>query len=476
MTRRNGLVGRNDQSPERERGGQAGCCKALKYKRSGVPRSWLVPSLTLRARTGTLCRVFLAILLLPGIVRAQSVRQTPQPAPLPPLIPLPAPAETPPVENLQSFDGRDARLVWNDRRWQIVVGERVLKDFGRRENDARGALRLIQDLELTQRGTVGAPAPVMEYWLSHGHGPTGITPGLRALAIDLSSLRVEQIQAQWCLRDDLRILYNFGLRPQEAQRALAIVRKYGFDRIAVLGQAAPEMTVWLCSAEPWNTSGPLASAHGRARPQKQANPSPGPQTMGSIVTAALPPLQEGGPTLHRTHLVAAKGARGADKMAPSLPGWDEQGEWIPFDWRQVQLRQEEGGWKLAAGSIVLACFGTDAETAQQALAAVRHYRLTEQCRVGAPEPVFCYYLSNGQAPRGLMFGLPSIAFQPSKLSVERLGSIWALCEAQKVLILLGDQVEDARRLLEVIQHQQFDRIIQLGPPEHPAMTLLVRVH
>jgi hypothetical protein len=383
------------------------------------------------------------------------------------------------VENLVSFDAREARVAWLENRWQIVVGERVLKDFGRRETEARQALRLIQDLGLTQRGTVGAPAPVMEYWLCGGQGPKGQPSGLRVVSIDLPSLRVERIQAQWCLRDGLRVLYNFGVRPQEARRALAIVRKYAFNRIAVLGQAVPSMTVLLCGTDAWGTSQPLAPARGHgqaARPAQGTNPPE--KTMSSLVTPALPPLQEGGGGLHHFHAVNFKGQPGAGRpgaTAPSLPGWDEQGEWVPFDWRQVQLRQQDGVWKLTAGSLVLASFGDDVEAARLALAAVRHYPLTEQCRIGGPEPVFCYYLSNGQPPRGLMFGLGGQAFRPDRLSVESLGRTWALCEGQKVLLMLGEQPEDARQLLEVIRRQQFDRLVRLGAPQGPGMWLLVRV-
>jgi hypothetical protein len=424
--------------------------------------------------------MLLGTILLACPAQAQPPAPALQPSPLPRLSPVPAAIEPAPAENLLSFDPREARVAWQQNRWQVVAGEHVLKDFGRREAEARQALRLIQDLGLTQRGTVGAPALVMEYWLAGGRAPTGLTPGLRVLSIDLASLRVEQIQAQWCLRDDLHVLYNFGLRSQEARRALAILRRYGFSRIAVIGQAVPSMTVLLSSTDVSDAVDALHSAHLRGTAARQAQGPSAPSTMlGSVVTPALPPVQEGGSAACHIHPVAFKGQPGDRKpgaLAPSLPGWDEQGEWVPFDWRQVQLRQEEGGWKLAAGSLVLASFGDDAEVARLALAAVRHYRLTEQCRVGGPEPVFCYYLANGQAPRGLMFGLTGLAFRPDKLSVERLGRTWAVCEAEKVILILGEQADDAERLLEVIRRQQFDRLVRLGPPQGPGMTLLVRVH
>jgi hypothetical protein len=201
-----------------------------------------------------------------------------------------------------------------------------------------------------------------------------------------------------------------------------------------------------------------------------------------VVTAALPPLQGGDGFLQRTHGPLLRGLPqepAAVRTAghkPGVPGGAEQGEWVSFDWRQVQLRQEEGVWKLAAGAYVLATFGADEQAGRQALAAVNHYHFTEHCRIGAPEPLFSYFLVHGQAPRGLMFGLRSQAFGPDKVSVQPLGRQWALCSGDQVLLILGEQPDEARQLLEVIRRNQFDRLCRIGPPDGPGMTFLVRVH
>src|SRR5438105_7674149 len=69
-----------------------------------------------------------------------------------------APAQLPvqPTENLTTFDGARAELVWRDWTWKLMVDGVLIKDFGRREIEARQALRLVRTLGLTQHGTVGA--------------------------------------------------------------------------------------------------------------------------------------------------------------------------------------------------------------------------------------------------------------------------------------------------------------------------------
>ena len=62
----------------------------------------------------------------------------------------------------------------------------------------------------------------------------------------------------------------------------------------------------------------------------------------------------------------------------------------PFDYRQVQLRQDHGNWKLAAGSFVVADFGGDERAARLGMSAMQYYRFTERCSVGAAPERFSY--------------------------------------------------------------------------------------
>src|SRR5262249_27785686 len=76
------------------------------------------------------------------------------------------PLGTPKKEELVPLDPAKAEIRWQNNRWQLLSGGVWIKDLGTNETDAREALHLIQEMHLTQRGTVGKPKPVMEYWLS----------------------------------------------------------------------------------------------------------------------------------------------------------------------------------------------------------------------------------------------------------------------------------------------------------------------
>jgi hypothetical protein len=176
--------------------------------------------------------------------------------------PLPTvPDDAPPVEQLTRFDYRLATLDWDGKRWQLRAGTVLLKDFGTHEAEAREALRIVRTLCLTQRGTVGSPQPVMEYWLAEGHAPQALAGGFRTTPFDLEHLRVERVQAAWCIRDDDRVLLTFGPHADQARQALAVLRRYGFSRVGYVGGGVPFMMYFLAGqsrGDAFRDAGPAA--------------------------------------------------------------------------------------------------------------------------------------------------------------------------------------------------------------------------
>jgi hypothetical protein len=398
-----------------------------------------------------------------------SATQSPQSAPAAPDAAPPAPL----VENVQAFDPGTLDVAWSDNRWRLTAGGRVLKDFGRHETEARQALRLARTLGLSQYGTVGTPDPLMEYWLADGKAPRGPVVGCPVISFDAASLHVEETLGQWCVRDDRRVLFNFGARPDAARQAFAVLRKYGFGQVAVVGQLTPSMFVFLAPAheaatnEPGATPGRPAHALVTHEPPevaakkaaelkrvKDRYPTVGAETVAQPV---LRPLRT--PDQPRTSFtVTGHSFRGEDAGQHAVDG----GGRVGFDWRLAQVRLEGREWKLTAGSLVLAEFGPDQEAARRALDVVRYYHFTEQCRVGQPQPRFSYFLVNGLAPRGVPFGVPSVPFRPDALKACPAEGGVALCDGDRALITLGGP-DEAADLLAVIRRQHFDMLCHVGP-------------
>jgi hypothetical protein len=443
--------------------------------------------------SGTMPPALLVLAL--GFAPSAAPAQVAPPAEAPPAVqglppqPLPALAGSGPAlvrdENLVTFDPAQVELRRFDGRWVLAHGPTVLKDFGRREEEARQAWHLIRDLRLSQLGTLGGSQAVMEYWLSNGQPPDRLPRGVRTLALDPEALQVEKAHGHWLLREPGRVLCNFGVHEQEARQALAVVRKYGFNQVGVVGQGVPAMLVF--AVGPDRPTQRLAAGDDGSRlaqasaelPPVPAVPSAGGATT-PVPTSALPPLRPAG-------LAGRGGVPGPDLVRRGTNRW--QSNWtaqpavdnvaverVPFDWRRVQVVRQNGDWKLVVGSHTLGSFGAAERDARLAHAAICHFRATEQVHVGVPERVASYFLSGGQAPRGLMVGLFSERFQPERVCVRELAGRYYLANDNHPIYECGPHADEARYLLQFIQMQRVDHLCRIGPPDRPGLMFLVRSH
>ena len=119
-------------------------------------------------------------------------------------------------------------------------------------------------------------------------------------------------------------------------------------------------------------------------------------------------------------------------------------------------------------------FGHQEPEARDALRVFQFYRFTEQGRIGNSAKSFSYYLVNGQAPRGVRFGVHSIPFRPERLGVRQVNGQWMICEAEKQIMRAGDNQEEARQALQAIQRYQFDNLCRLGGLGDGTLTFFVR--
>jgi hypothetical protein len=416
--------------------------------------------------------VILSVLLAPGQTPPTSpkITITPLPAssplssPTPPAPPAPTPEAAKPAavqEKLTSFDNMGVLLNWSGKAWQLTAQGKVIKDFGRSEVEARQALRLIHELRLNQYGAVGGPQPALEYWLSSGQAPHGMLAGTATLPIDPATLRVEQRNGQWVLRDGARVLSNFGPRESDARQGLAVLQKYGFNQVAMVGGGGAGMQVFLTRPD-------LLREHGLVKKPGKPTPQPNQDIAQALGAAALSP----------PHVVGVEPtpapAPAPKKMSTRLGAENsEPSERVPFDWRHVQLSREGGDWTLRAGRLLFANFGGDERDARLALTALQYYRVNEQRVLGQEPGAPSYFLSNGRAPSGVMLGASGLTLTAEALTVAPSNGGWAVCCHGQAVLPCNDG-DEARRMLEAIKQYKFDRVCRFGPPDGQGLTLLVR--
>jgi hypothetical protein len=392
------------------------------------------------------------------------------------------------TETLRSFNPLALGVAWKNRRWLIVHGEDVLKDFGSSEQEARQALRMIQELGVNQYGTIGSPRPVMEYWLIDGQAPVNLPRGgLVVQPLEPTRLKVEQTFRQWSLRDGVRSLFTFGDKEDDARRALEVIRKYGFTQIGTLGLGAPRMYVFFGKPTgefpgiPATTSvgvsaGRMASPHfsriAKNGDGTQHVEKPAPNGLQQMAPAVVPPLAVPGPA-RQPFAAASTSWHNPPHFGPITNSGAVGADRLAFDWRQVQLRLDGTQWKLTAGSHVLGNLGTNAINARLALAAMRYYRFTEQKRAGEDGAAAAYYLASPQAPRNVMLGLCGQSFQADRVEVRQVDGGFVVAEGHNVLVHFGPHREEAQKLADAIKREKYDRLCKVGDPGMEAMTMLV---
>jgi hypothetical protein len=402
----------------------------------------------------------------------------------------PVPAEIMP-ETVRSFNPLALQLAWNDRRWQIVHENDVLKDFGPHEQEARQALRMIQELGVNQYGTIGTPHPVMEYWLINGQAPQSLPRGgLVVQPLDPGRLEIQQTFGQWTLRDGVRAIFTFGNHEDDARQALAVIRKYGFTQIGTVGLGTPRMYLFFgrpTSAQPGVPNSPpgnMTAGHLRtpqfSRIAKNSDGTPRvekpttPTGFERVATGVVPPLTPPGPSRPSVGAPATtwhNPPHFGPRQPASVPGG---GDRLTFDWRQVQIRLDGTEWKLTAGAAVLGTFGSNALDARVALSALRYYRFTEQRHAGDDSSRVPYFLGNSQSPRNVMLGVFAEPFRPDHVEVRQADDGYAVVDGQRVLMRFGSRQAEAVNLVKLIKREKYDQLCKLGPLGSESMTFLVR--
>jgi hypothetical protein len=330
--------------------------------------------------------------------------------------------------------------------WQVWTGQKMLRDVGDSETSARDVARVLRDLRPTEWVTIGKGKPVVEYGLTNGrpavaaaspdgkadqkgesgvgqasfNGPVVTGAGAKlVLPVDLRTARVEPIRGAWCVRDDSTLFFNFGPDKAGAEQAVAAIRKYGFNRVGVVGpQVQPAMSYLFAS------------------------------------TDKEPPRVLAGPLLFNAQVDAMT------RTGIPIPGVGFTGEMVKIDPKKVEARKVGFEWVVAAGPEVLGNFGATEWAAREAARTVRDANFTEFCKVGGQSNL-TFFLRNGKPPTRAPFSAQGRAFDPNGLKVLRINGKWSVTDSGKPLVAVGS-AQEGDVIARVLKAYGFDQMAHLG--------------
>jgi hypothetical protein len=373
----------------------------------------------------------------PGEPRSLPPGYAPAPTqqPTEPQGPFPQPDQSvtlPHRENLRTIDHVTVTVRRQNESWQLWSGPTLMRDFGQNRVAAEEALRTVRELRPTEWATIGTARPVVDYALTNGQPATWAPHPKWSLPVDLKSVRAESVRGVWVVQDDDNILLNFGTDRPGAEQAAAVARRYGFNRVGMVGFPAPAMAYFYAA--------PVL-----VQQNKGANP------VASLARTA----QEN--QLTRTGV--------------AVPGVGFIGERLVIEARKVEVRKDRGEFVLAHGPDVLARFGHSEWAARDALKVVQDCRFTEFCTVG---PGATFFLVNGAAPTRVPFSVQGTKFDPQQVKARPIDGRWGVFEGGGRMLFPAATQQEAEQLIRVIHAYQFDQLCQVGLSPRASLKFLAK--
>jgi hypothetical protein len=164
----------------------------------------------------------------------------PAPTPAPKQAPKQAAAQLPSIDQeCIPFNPETAELKNIDGRWSIVDGDRLLFSFGSQMLHAQKALSIIRHYRMNQSCSAGSPETEFRYLLVNGKAPQGSMPREDFASFNPNAIEVKSIGGRWKIVDGSNWIFDFGNREEDARKAFAIIKKYGFTRTCYVGRPNP---------------------------------------------------------------------------------------------------------------------------------------------------------------------------------------------------------------------------------------------
>ena len=126
------------------------------------------------------------------------------------------------------------------RQYLMTDGRSRMKMFPNKQ-EAMQALNTIRHYRFDSHCFIGRPDPSLEYWLVNNRAPRGSLAHEDCLSFNPANLKITKAGNSWLMSDGSHRMHVFPNR-EEADQALGIIKKYGFDQTCYIGRPDPSMT------------------------------------------------------------------------------------------------------------------------------------------------------------------------------------------------------------------------------------------
>jgi len=148
-------------------------------------------------------------------------------------------------EDCIKFNPQQASIQNIGGSWKVVVGNMWMLDFGGNQAAAQKALDIIRHYSFTSQCFVGRPNAPMMYFLVSENAPQGQYVGQDCNSFNPNTISVQNINSRYKIVDGNHWMLDFTTSQTNANNALDIIKKYGFDNICFVERPNPPMMYFL---------------------------------------------------------------------------------------------------------------------------------------------------------------------------------------------------------------------------------------
>jgi hypothetical protein len=164
------------------------------------------------------------------------------------------------TKNLITFNQQNLKVENVVGAWIIHDSKQMLFNFGPRQEAAQSALGILKKFGFNQMGAIGAPTPVMTYFLvdsfSHGYGPPGqlefkdiafklsqqglVLPTLGYVGsrtrLEPRRLEALRFQGDWMVVQGKDVIVRFGPNANDARDAMRLLLETHVNEMCLIGK------------------------------------------------------------------------------------------------------------------------------------------------------------------------------------------------------------------------------------------------
>jgi len=156
----------------------------------------------------------------------------------------PTPTPTPPPtlkEDCISHDLSNVKVIKDGSNWTITDGRSLMFAF-KDKDEADRSLEIIKHYKMDKTCYVGRPQASLTYLLVNNKAPKNAMTNEDCIGFNLNNIEVKKIGERYKIVEGSHYIFDFKDKKDEADKSLAIIKKYGFNQTCYVGRPDPDFS------------------------------------------------------------------------------------------------------------------------------------------------------------------------------------------------------------------------------------------